>query len=133
MKPEQQTLMDITWVDEPEEYNSNIEEWVKLELGDALAGTYVHTFKDKKFNKDQYVFENAIVIMMKDGSQKNYECVAITGTTNLSNKMKKYDPIERPLLKIIHIKDLPTDQGNDLQIYKIQRPETVFKKGSETL
>ena len=103
IKNMQKSLEDIEWDEENPISENTVDEWVKLEIGDTLTGVYVDHYKDKKYDNNKFIFNNATIIRAKNNEKKHYNKIGMNSSGNLDfilNNDDTYGP-----LKIIRTED----------------------------
>jgi hypothetical protein len=100
----QKSLEDLDWDDENPISEKNVDEWIKLEIGDTLIGVYIDTFTDKQFDNKKYIFQNVTVIRTENGEKQHYNKVGMNSTGNLQFTLDNQEMLGTPM-KIIRTED----------------------------
>jgi len=108
----QSTIEEKNWIKDEE--LPNVEEWIKLAVGETIEGKLLKKHLDNKYMKMKYIFEKAVV-NRNDGTAEIYETAGINGTSNMDFKMEKKQ--EGDFLKLERIEDKDLDKPNPLQQY----------------
>ena len=124
----QKSLENLVWDDENplNEQGIEVDEWIKLDIGDILIGVFVDKYEDNRFNKMKYFFSNVTIIRVKDNQTQHYQKIGMNSSGNLDFTLNNgySEELFGTPLKIIREQDIPIKgKPNPAHHFKIIKPK----------